>query len=222
MLENPKWYTPYTPYQPEIAQGRLEALMNFQTAIMELTGLPVSNASLLDEAMCAAEAVQMSFGAHNQKRTKYYMSETIFPQTIDVVRTKCDALDIELVVGPASEFPWEHAKEYMGCMVQNPDNFGTVADHTEFGAKLKESKVVFTIAADILSLNLIKTPAEMGADIAVGSAQRMGIPMAFGGPHPGYFAAAEKFKRKMPGRIIGMSIDRHGNQAFRMALATRE
>lgn len=117
MLENPKWYTPYTPYQPEISQGRLESLLNFQTAIMELTGMPVANASLLDEAMCAAEAVQMSFGASNQKRKKYYMSDSMFPQTIDVVRTKCFALDIELEVGPIADFPWDRAKEYMGVMV---------------------------------------------------------------------------------------------------------
>jgi len=222
VLENPKWYTPYTPYQPEIAQGRLESLLTFQTAIVELTGLPVANASLLDEASCAAEAVQMSYGVHNGKRTKYFVSESIFPQTIDVVRTKCDALGIQLVVGKLENFDHNQAKEFAGLMVQNPDNLGNLADHTELGAKLKENKVLFTICADILSLNLVKPPGEMNADIAVGSAQRMGIPMAYGGPHPGYFAADAKLQRKMPGRVIGQSIDRHGNLALRMALQTRE
>lgn len=170
MLENPKWYTPYTPYQPEIAQGRLESLLNFQTAIMELTGLPVANASLLDEASSAAEAVQMSYGAHNMKRKKYFMSENMFPQTIDVVRTKAAALDIELVVGKLEDFDWDNATEYMGLMVQNPDNFGTVHDYAELAEKVKASKCVFTIAADILCMNLVKPPGEMGADIALGSA----------------------------------------------------
>lgn len=222
VLENPKWYTPYTPYQPEIAQGRLEALLTFQTAIMELTGLGVANASLLDEASSAAEALQMSFGIHNGKRKKYFVSDSIFPQTIDVVRTKCHALGIELVVDKLENFDHANAKQYAGLMVQNPDNLGAVADHTELGAKLKENKVIFTICADILSLNLIKPPGEMNADIAVGSGQRMGIPMAYGGPHPGYFAADVKYQRKLPGRVIGQSIDRHGNLAFRMTLQTRE
>jgi glycine dehydrogenase len=222
VLENPKWYTPYTPYQAEIAQGRLESLLNFQTAIMELTGFPVANASLLDEASSAAEALQMSYNIHNGKRTRYFVSESTFPQTIDVLKTKCHALNIDLVVGNIEEFDWSKAKEFCGVLVQNPDNFGNFKDYTEFSAKLKEDKLIFTIAADILSLCIFKTPADMGAEIAVGSAQRMGIPLSYGGPHPGYFAAIEKYKRKLPGRIIGVSKDMHGNKAYRMALQTRE
>ena len=145
------------------------------------------------------------------KRNKYFISENMFPQTIDVVKTKALALNIDLEIGKLEDFDWSKADEYMGMMVQKPDNFGNVYDHTEIAEKMKKHKIVFTIAADILSLNLIKPPGEMGADIAIGSAQRMGIPMAYGGPHPGYFAATDKFKRKMPGRLIGISIDRHGN-----------
>jgi glycine dehydrogenase len=189
---------------------------------MELTGFDVANASLLDESTSAAEAVQLSYVHHGGKRNKFYLSENTFPQTIDVIKTKCHALEIELEIGKVEDFPWAKADEYCGLLVQNPDNFGSISDHTELAAKLKESKILLTIDADILSLTLMKPPAEMGADIAVGSAQRFGIPMAFGGPHPGYFATSEKFKRKMPGRIIGISKDRHGNQAFRMALQTRE
>jgi len=222
VLENPCWYTPYTPYQPEIAQGRLESLLNYQTAIMELTGMDVANASLLDEATGAAEAVQMAYNIHQGKREKVFCSETLFPQTIDVIRTKCHAIGIDLHVGKVEEFPWANAKEYCGMVVQNPDNFGNVSDHTDLSHLLKESGVIFTIVADILSLNLVKPPGRMGADIAVGSAQRMGIPFGYGGPHPGYFACMDKYKRKMPGRIIGISKDVHGNQAFRMAMQTRE
>lgn len=189
---------------------------------MELTGFPVANASLLDESTAAAEAVGMAHTIHLGRRPKFFLSDTVFPQTIDVIKTKCHALGIDLVVQATADFPWEDAKSYSGVIVQNPDNLGTVRDFTEFGAKLKESKVVFTMLADILSLNIIKPPGEMGADIACGSAQRMGIPMAYGGPHPGYFACKDELKRKMPGRIIGVSIDSAGDQAFRMAMQTRE
>ena len=222
MLENPKWYTPYTPYQAEIAQGRLESLLNFQTAIMGLTGMAISNASLLDEATSAAEAVQMSYNVHNGKRTKYFLSENTFPQTIEVIKTKCHGLNIDLEIGNVNDFDFSKGKEYMGMLVQNPDNFGNINDYEEMSKKMKESGMVFTIACDILSLALTKPPGEMGADIAVGSAQRLGIPMAYGGPHPGIFATTDKLKRKMPGRVIGISKDVHGNQAFRMAMQTRE
>lgn len=211
VLENPNWYTPYTPYQPEIAQGRLESLLNFQTAIMELTAMDVANASLLDEATGAAEAVQMSYNIHNGKRPAYFCSESLFPQTIDVIKTKCHAVGIDLHIGKVEDFDWDKAKDYCGMIVQNPDNFGSVRDYSDLAAKLKDSKVVFTIVADILSLNLIKPPGSMGADIAVGSAQRMGIPFGYGGPHPGYFACGDAHKRKMPGRVIGISKDVHGN-----------
>jgi len=222
VLENPKWYTPYTPYQAEIAQGRLESLLNFQTAIMGLTNMAIANASLLDEATSAAEAVQMSYNIHNGKREKYFLSESTFPQTIDVIKTKCHALNIELVIGDVATFDWSKASEYCGMLVQNPDNFGNLHDYTELGSVLRQNDIVFTICADILSLTLAKPPGDMNADIAVGSAQRMGIPLAFGGPHPGFFATTDKLKRKMPGRVIGISKDVHGNQAFRMAMQTRE
>jgi len=222
VLENPKWYTPYTPYQAEIAQGRLESLLNFQTAIMGLTNMAIANASLLDEATSAAEAVQMSYNIHNGKREKYFLSESTFPQNIDVIKTKCHALNIELVIGDVAKFDWSKASEYCGMLVQNPDNFGNLHDYTELGSVLRQNDIVFTICADILSLTLAKPPGDMNADIAVGSAQRMGIPLAFGGPHPGFFATTDKLKRKMPGRVIGISKDVHGNQAFRMAMQTRE
>lgn len=164
----------------------------------------------------------MSYNIHGGKRSKYYMSESIFPQIQEVVKTKCHGIGIDLEIGKIEDFDWEKADQYAGMLAQNPDNFGTVHDYTKLGAKLKASKMIFTIAADILSLNIIKSPAQMGADIAVGNAQRMGIPMAFGGPHPGYFATTTKYIRKIPGRIIGVSKDIHGNQAFRMTLATRE
>jgi glycine dehydrogenase len=222
VLENPRWYTPYTPYQAEIAQGRLESLLNFQTAIMEITEMDVSNASLLDEATAAAEAVQMSYNFHNGKRNKYFVSNSLFPQTIAVIKTKCHAIGIELEIGDTASFNFENAKEYSGMIVQTPDNFGSVHDYTDLGVKIKESGLIFTIVSDILGNCIMKTPGAQGADIACGSAQRMGIPMAYGGPHPGYFASCDKLKRKLPGRIIGISKDAHGNQAFRMALQTRE
>lgn len=158
VLENPKWYTPYTPYQAEISQGRLESLLNFQTAIMELTDMDVANASLLDEATSAAEACQMSYNMFNGKRGKYFVSESTFPQIIDVIKTKCHALGIDLVVGRPSEFDWASAKEYSGMLVQTPDNFGNTYDYTELATKIKETGMIFTICADILSLAVLKTP----------------------------------------------------------------
>lgn len=211
VLENPNWYTPYTPYQAEIAQGRLESLLNFQTMITELTGLDVANASLLDEASSASEAVFMSYNVHNGKRNKYFVSKSVFPQNIEVIKTKAGGLGIELVIDEPANFNWAQAGEYCGYLVQNPDNFGNVHDYTATIAKLKEQKVVVTIVADILSLAITKTPGEMGADIAVGTAQRFGVPMAFGGPHAGYMAVKDDLKRKMPGRLIGVSKDVHGN-----------
>lgn len=189
---------------------------------MELTDMDVANASLLDEATSAAEACQLSYNMFNGKRNKYFVSESTFPQIIDVIKTKCHALGIDLVVGRPSEFDWDNAKEYSGMLVQTPDNFGNSYDYTDLATKIKETGMLFTICADILSLAIFKTPGQMGADIAVGSAQRMGIPFGYGGPHPGYFAASKKLQRKIPGRIIGISKDAHGNQAFRMALQTRE
>lgn len=170
VLENPNWYTPYTPYQAEISQGRLESLLNFQTMITELTGLDVSNASLLDEASSASEAMFMAYNVHNGKRNKFFLSKHVFPQNIEVVKTKADCLGIELVIDEPANFNWSKVEEYCGYMVQNPDNLGNVTDITEVAARLRENKVVVTIIADILSLALIKSPGEMGADIAIGSA----------------------------------------------------
>ena len=222
VLENPNWYTPYTPYQAEIAQGRLESLLNYQTMITELTKLDVSNASLLDEATSAAEAMFMAYNVHNGKRRKFFLSSSMFPQNIEVIKTKAYGLDIELVIDEPANFNWSKADEFCGYMIQNPDNLGTFTDITEVASKLKQHKVVVTVIADVLSLATLKPPGEMGVDIAVGSVQRFGVPMAYGGPHPGYMACKDEFKRKMPGRLIGVSIDAHGDQAFRMALQTRE
>ena len=169
MLENPKWYTPYTPYQAEISQGRLESLLNYQTMICELTGLDVSNASLLDEATACAEAVTMAFVHHNGDRKKFYVSDSMFPQTLDVLQTRAFGTDVEVVIGPTDQFPWEQADEYCGMLVQNPDNFGNIHNFAELCEKLREKSVVSVICADILSMCIVKPPGEMGADIAVGS-----------------------------------------------------
>ena len=190
--------------------------------ITELTGLDVSNASLLDEASAASEAMFMAYNVHNGKRNKFFLSKHVFPQNIEVVKTKANGLGIELVIDEPANFPWDKADEYCGYMVQNPDNLGNVTDITEVAAKLRERKVVVTVIADLLSLTIIKPPGEMGADIAIGSAQRFGVPMGFGGPHAGYMAVKDDFKRKMPGRLIGVSKDVHGDKALRMALQTRE
>jgi len=180
---------------------------------MELTELPVANASLLDEATSAAEAVQMSYNVHNGKKNKYFVSESLFPQTIDVIKTKAHALGINLEIGNTKDFNFarEDIKSFCGLMVQNPDNFGTLTDFTDLGKTVKDNGMVFTIVADILSNTIIKSPGAMGADIACGSAQRFGIPFGYGGPHPGYFASTDKLKRKLPGRIIGISKDSNGD-----------
>ena len=190
--------------------------------ISELTGLKVANASLLDEATAASEAMAMSYHIHNGKRNKYFLSKHIFPQNIEVIKTKAYGLGIKLVIDEPANFPWAKAKEFCGYMVQNPDNLGNVHDLKQLTAKLQEHKLLVTVIADILSLAIIKPPGEMGADIAVGSTQRFGVPMAFGGPHAGYMACKDEWKRKMPGRLIGVSKDVHGDQCFRMSLQTRE
>jgi glycine dehydrogenase len=184
--------------------------------------MDIANASLLDEATAAGEAMMMSYNIHGGKRKKFFLSDKTFPQTIGVIRTRCESLNIELEVGEIEKFDFSRGSEYFGLLVQNPDNFGNIHNYTSFAEKLKENKIIFTVAADPLSLALTMPPGEMGADIAVGSAQRMGIPMMFGGPHPGFFAVKDKYKRKMPGRVIGISQDVHGNQALRMAMQTRE
>ena len=223
ILENPGWYTQYTPYQAEISQGRLEALLNFQTVITDLTGHEIANASLLDEGTAAAEAIIM---CHNIKKGKkqnantVFVSEECFPQTIDVIKTRAVPQGINVIVGDHKSF--ELSDDIFAVIVQNPGSSGEVFDYTGFLKDAKEKQIFTIIASDILSLIYFKTPAEQGADISVGSTQRLGVPMAFGGPHAAYFATKDEFKRHIPGRIIGISIDSNGNPAYRMALQTRE
>jgi glycine dehydrogenase len=221
VFENPGWYTQYTPYQSEIAQGRLEALLNYQTMVCDLTGLEISNASLLDEATAAAEAMSMSFGFKKPDQNPVFLvSNQCHPQTIAVVQTRAEPLGITVEVGPHSEF--DFSKKPFGILLQYPGTNGHVEDFTDLATKAHEGDALVTLAADILSLLLLKSPGEMGADIAVGSTQRFGVPMGFGGPHAGYFATKDQFKRKVPGRIIGVSKDREDRMAYRMALQTRE
>ncbi len=220
ILENPAWYTAYTPYQPEIAQGRLEALLNFQTMITDLTGLEVSNASLLDEATAAAEAMTMAKRSAKSKATAFFVDENCHPQTIDVIKTRAEPLGIEVIVAnPETEMD---PAIVFGAIFQYPGTYGRVRDFTPCIAALHEEKAIAIMAADILALCLLKSPGEMGADIAIGSTQRFGVPVGYGGPHAAYMATRDKLKRSMPGRIIGVSIDTRGNKAYRLALQTRE
>lgn len=221
IFENPGWYTAYTPYQAEIAQGRLEALLNYQTMIMELTGMEIANASLLDEGTAAAEAMHMFHAeTKNEKATKFFVSELCFPQTIDVLRTRTEPIGVELVIGNHETIQLDDT--YFGALLQYPAGNGAVLDYSAFMAKTLEAGVKVAVAADLLSLTLLTPPGEWGADVVVGSAQRFGVPMGYGGPHAGFFATKDAFKRLMPGRLIGVSIDAQGNTALRMALQTRE
>jgi glycine dehydrogenase len=225
IFENPGWYTAYTPYQAEIAQGRLEAILNFQTTVIELTGMEIANASLLDEGTAAAEAMALLFDvrSRDQKKNnvnKFFVSEEILPQTLSVLQTRSTPLGIELVVGNHETFAF--SADFFGAMLQYPGKFGQVYDYAGFIAKAAENEIKVAVAADILSLAKLTPPGEMGAAVVVGTTQRFGIPMGYGGPHAGYFATKEEYKRSMPGRIIGVSIDTDGNRALRMALGTRE
>ena len=221
ILENPGWYTQYTPYQAEISQGRLEALLNFQTMVSDLTGLPLANASLLDEGTAAAEAMIMFFNAtRDQNRTRFLISRTCHPQTIDVLKTRSEPLGIELDIVNHSTFSFDDT--IFGILVQYPDTEGSIQDFSSLCHMAHENKSYFCMATDLLALTILKPPGEMGADAAVGNAQRFGVPMGYGGPHAAFFSATEEFKRKIPGRIIGVSQDVHGNPALRMALQTRE
>jgi len=225
VFENPVWYTSYTPYQAEVSQGRLEALFNFQTAVCELTGMPVANCSLLDEATAAAEAVHTmlelrSREAVKEGRCELFVDQNIFPQTLAVVRTRCAPLGVSLVVGDYKSYL--PSSRCFGAIVQYPAANGELRDYATLAAQLHEKQILLTAVCDILSLALLKEPAAWGADIAVGSVQRFGLPMGFGGPHAAYMAVRDEYKRSMPGRIIGVSIDRLGNRALRMALQTRE
>lgn len=225
VLENPGWYTAYTPYQAEIAQGRLEALINFQTAVSDLTGMEIANASLLDEGTAAAEAVSMLYGRRKgQKRKKahtFFASENCHPQTISVLKNRLEPLDIELIIGSVDQLDVTDP-ELFGVLLQYPGTDGQVEDYTPLIASAHENDVFVTVAADLLSLTLLKSPGEMGADVVVGSSQRFGVPMGYGGPHAAFFATRETFKRQIPGRIIGVTQDAEGNPAYRMALQTRE
>ena len=225
IFENPGWYTAYTPYQAEIAQGRLEAILNYQTTVIELTGMEIANASLLDEGTAAAEAMSLLFDvrSRDQKKNnicKFFVSEEILPQTLSVLQTRSTPIGVELVVGNHETF--DFSSDFFGAILQYPGKFGQVHDYASFIAKAHEKEIKVAVAADILSLVKLKSPGEMGADVVVGTSQRFGIPMGYGGPHAAYFATREEFKRSMPGRIIGVSIDVNGNRALRMALGTRE
>ncbi|WP_026103942.1 aminomethyl-transferring glycine dehydrogenase [Anabaena sp. PCC 7108] len=220
ILENPGWYTAYTPYQPEIAQGRLEALLNFQTMIIDLTGLEIANASLLDEATAAAEAMTMSYGVCKNKSHNYFVSHECHPQTIDVLQTRAKPLGINIIIGDHQTF--DFSETIFGAVLQYPATDGTIYDYCDFITKSHAQGALVTIAADPLSLTLLTPPGELGADIAIGSTQRFGIPLGFGGPHAAYFATKEEYKRLVPGRIVGVSKDIHGKPAYRLALQTRE
>ncbi len=224
ILENPGWYTAYTPYQAEIAQGRLEALINFQTMVIDLTGLEIANASLLDEATAAAEAMHMLHASRkvNKKNAdKFFVDSRVFPQVIDLLRTRSAPLGIELVTGDVSKVDITDPALF-AVYIQNPDDQGAVRDYTSFIASAHEKEVFVIMGTDLMSLVLMKSPGEMGADVAVGSSQRFGIPMGFGGPHAAFFSTREEFKRLIPGRLIGASVDAQGNPGYRMALQTRE
>jgi glycine dehydrogenase len=224
ILENPGWYTAYTPYQAEIAQGRLEALINYQTMVIDLTGMQIANASLLDEGTAAAEAMHLLYAskkASKKNAHKFFVDQNTFPQTIDVLKTRSTPIGVELVVGDINTLNVSDP-DLFAVFVQNPDNNGAIKDHTPFITAAHEKDVFVVMAADIMSLLLVKSPGEMGADVVVGSSQRFGVPMGFGGPHAAFFATKEDFKRQMPGRIIGASIDASGNPGYRMALQTRE
>ena len=223
VLENPGWYTAYTPYQAEIAQGRLEALLNFQTMVIDLTGLPIANASLLDEATAAAEAMILFYNARPKSKTTaniFFVSEKCFPQTIDVVRTRAFSLGIEVQVGDHSQI--SSAENIFGTLVQYPDTNGNVSDYKEFVNKMHASNAFVAVATDLMALSLLIPPGEWGADVVLGNSQRFGVPMGYGGPHAAFFATKEDFKRSLPGRIIGVSVDSSGNPALRKALQTRE
>ena len=225
ILENPGWYTAYTPYQAEIAQGRLEALLNFQTMVCDLTGMELANSSLLDEGTAAAEAMSMLLNTMSRKKkksgaNKFFVSELCYPQTIDVIKTRSEPLDIELIIGDHNAV--EITEEYFGVLLQYPAKYGEVLDYSSFVLNAKEKEVGVAVAADLLSLSILTPPGEWGADVVVGTSQRFGIPMGYGGPHAAFFATFDKNKRNIPGRIVGVTKDKDGKRALRMALQTRE
>tara|TARA_B100000780_G_scaffold253653_1_gene201330 strand:- start:160 stop:3018 length:2859 start_codon:yes stop_codon:yes gene_type:complete len=219
ILENPGWYTSYTPYQPEVAQGRLEMLLNFQQMITDFTGMDIANASLLDEGTAAAEAVGLSYRVSKNDSNKVFVSKDCHPQTIDVIKTRAEPMGLEVIVGDE----YKDIKDEIVCgIIQYPGTLGDIKDPSEAISQIHKNKGKAVLICDLLALAKLKTPAELGADIAVGSSQRFGIPMGYGGPHAAFFATKDEYKRSMPGRIIGVSVDRHGNKAYRLALQTRE
>ncbi|MBS7232033.1 aminomethyl-transferring glycine dehydrogenase [Flavobacterium psychroterrae] len=225
VFENPGWYTAYTPYQAEIAQGRLEAILNFQTTVIELTGMEIANASLLDEGTAAAEAMALLLDVRSRdqkknKVNKFFVSEEILPQTLSVLQTRATPIGVELVIGNHETF--DFSTEFFGAILQYPGKYGQVYDYTAFIEKAAASEIKVAVAADILSLAKLTPPGEMGAAVVVGTTQRFGIPLGYGGPHAAYFATKDEYKRSMPGRIIGVTVDTNGNRALRMALQTRE
>ncbi len=223
ILENPGWYTAYTPYQAEIAQGRMEALINYQTMVTDLTGMELSNASLLDEGTAASEAMNMFFRVRKgpkKNALRYFVSDKIFPQTIELLKTRSEPLGIELVIDKIEKF--DYSEDYFGAMFQYPDNDGNIIDLSPYLEKARSKSIFTCVASDLMSLVLLKSPGEMGADAVVGNSQRFGVPMGYGGPHAAFYATREEFKRHIPGRIIGVSVDSAGNNAYRMALQTRE
>ena len=224
VFENPGWYTQYTPYQAEISQGRLESLLNFQTMVSDLTGLPIANASLLDEATAAAEAMAMCFNHLNKQdhidRPKFFVDKEVFPQTKDVLHTRANPIHIEIVEGDFNTVNFDNS--YFAAIVQYPNDKGSIEDYRGFIEKVHAAGGFVIMATDLLALTLLTSPGELGADVALGSAQRFGVPLGYGGPHAAFFSVKDEFKRAIPGRIIGVSIDAHGNRALRMALQTRE
>jgi len=219
ILENPGWYTSYTPYQPEVAQGRLEMLLNFQQMIIDFTGMDIANASLLDEGTAAAEAMGLSYRLSKTDTKKVFVSKNCHPQTIEVIKTRAEPFGLEIIVGDEDK----DIKENIICgIIQYPGTLGDIKDPSEAISKIHKNNGKAILACDLLALSKLKTPAELGADIAVGSSQRFGIPMGYGGPHAAFFATKDEYKRSMPGRIVGVSVDRHGKKAFRLALQTRE
>jgi glycine dehydrogenase len=221
VLENPGWYTQYTPYQAEISQGRLEALLNFQTMVADLTGLPLANASLLDEATAAAEAMALCHSVARGRKPAFFAADDCHPQTLAVLRTRADSMGIALEIGPVEEFDFE-SEQASGVLLQYPTTHGRLLDPTPVVQRAHAAGALVVMAADILALTLLVPPGEFGADVAVGSTQRFGVPMGFGGPHAAYFATREEFARKLPGRLVGVSLDAHGTHAYRLAIQTRE
>ncbi|MEK6615585.1 MAG: glycine dehydrogenase (aminomethyl-transferring), partial [Bacteroidota bacterium] len=225
ILENPGWYTAYTPYQAEISQGRLEALLNFQTMVIDLTGLPIANASLLDEGTAAAEAMLLFYNSRPKTKSSaptFFVSDKCFPQTIDVVKTRAFPLGIEVIVGDYLTSHISHLTSCFGALIQYPDTNGNVSDYKDFVNKIHSANGFVAVATDLMALTLLSPPGEWGADVVLGNSQRFGVPIGYGGPHAAFFAAKDAFKRLLPGRIIGVSVDSSGNSALRMALQTRE